>query len=35
MMSPLTQVFLFMILPLVLLYVGLIVWSCNRDRWRR
>jgi hypothetical protein len=34
MTSPLTEVFLFMILPLVLLYAGLIVWSCNRDRWR-
>jgi hypothetical protein len=35
MMSPLTQVVVFLVAPLVLLYVGLLVWSCNRDRWRR
>jgi hypothetical protein len=34
-MSPLWQVLVFMILPLVLLYAGLLEWSCNRDRWRR
>jgi hypothetical protein len=34
-MSPFAQVVVFMILPLVLLYVGLLVWSSRRDRWPR
>jgi hypothetical protein len=34
-MSPITQIFLFLVAPLVLLYIGLVVWSCNHDRWRR
>ena len=29
------QVFLFLILPLLLCYVGLVVWSCKHDRRQR
>jgi hypothetical protein len=29
------QVILFLMLPLLTCYVGLLVWSCNRDRWKR
>lgn len=29
------QVVLFLILPLVVAYIGLLVWSCKRDRRKR
>lgn len=29
------QVFLFMVLPLLACYVGLMVWSCTYDRRKR
>jgi hypothetical protein len=34
-MSPLWLVMVFLVLPLVALYVGLLVWSTKRDRWPR
>jgi cytochrome oxidase assembly protein ShyY1 len=33
--SDVWQVFLFLVLPLLACYVGLMVWSCKRDRWKR
>lgn len=29
------QVFLFLILPLLVIYVGILVWSCTHDRRKR
>jgi hypothetical protein len=29
------QVFWFLVLPLLVCYVGLLVWSCKRDRGQR
>lgn len=32
-MSPASQLLIFMVGPLVLIYIGLLVWSCKRDQW--
>jgi uncharacterized membrane protein len=29
------QALLFMVLPMVGIYVGVMVWSCTHDRWKR
>ena len=29
------QAFLFVVLPLLACYLGLMVWSCTHDRWKR
>lgn len=34
-MSPLWQVLLFLVLPMLALYVGLLLWSTKHDRWPR
>jgi hypothetical protein len=34
-MSTTAQVFVFLVGPLVLIYIGLLVWSCKRDQWPR
>ncbi|PWW53125.1 hypothetical protein DFQ13_116115 [Actinokineospora spheciospongiae] len=33
-MNPTLEVILFLVLPVVLLYTGLVLFSTSRDRWR-
>jgi len=34
-MNPTLEVILFLVLPVILIYVGLVLFSTGRDRWRR
>jgi hypothetical protein len=29
------NVVMFLVVPLLIIYIGLVWWSCTRDRWKR